>query len=50
MKINKRNHKQEKKTLRVYKSPTLKKYGKIAALTSGGSPGGSDGQAGRQPK
>jgi hypothetical protein len=49
MKTTKNNQQNEKKKLKGYRTPTLKNYGKITALTSGGSTGSGDGQSGRQP-
>ena len=47
-KVN-QNSEQQKKTVKKYTSPTLKKFGRIVDMTSGGTTGTGDGQASRRP-
>ena len=49
MKKHNQSSHQKKKTVKKYTSPNLKKFGRIADLTSGASIGSGDGQAGRRP-
>jgi hypothetical protein len=49
MKKHNQSSQQKKKTVKKYTSPILKKFGRIADLTSGGTTGTGDGQSGRRP-
>ena len=49
MKTIKSNQQKEKKKLKGYKSPNLKKFGKIADITTGGLTGSGDGVSTQRP-
>ncbi len=49
MKQHSQSSHQKKKTVKKYTSPTLKKFGRIMDMTSGGTTGTGDGQASRRP-